>query len=128
MSQRQSTTPVAPSEKALEAARGLLSARQRNLPSSMSFIALGESQASKKVVELPGFKGSYASGEPSDCDRNDRDDVVALSQEEVDKASREKDLRPMDRKKWSLGADLHLMAVGEHRRDTNTCCTVGPDR
>ena len=124
MSQRQSTTPVAQSENALEAARGLLSARQRNLPSSMSFIALGDSQASK-VVELPGFKGSYVSGEPSDCDRNDRDDVVALSQEEVYKASREKHLRPMDRKKWSLGADLHLMAVGEHRRDTNTCCTTG---
>ena len=89
---------MAPSEKALEAARGLLSARQRNLPSSMSFIALGDSQASK-VVELPGFKGSYVSGEPSDCDRNDHDDVVALSQEKVDKASREKHLRPMDRTK-----------------------------
>ena len=60
MSQGQSTTPVAPSEKALEAARDLLSARQRNLPSSMSFIALGDSQASK-AVELPGFKGSYVS-------------------------------------------------------------------
>ena len=60
MSQRQSTTPVAPSKKALKAARGLLSARQRNLPSSMSFIALGDSQTSK-AVELPGFKGSYIS-------------------------------------------------------------------
>ena len=60
MSQRQSTTPVAPSEKTLEAARDLLSARQRNLPSPMSFIAVGDSQASKAVV-LPGFKGSYVS-------------------------------------------------------------------
>ena len=65
MSQRQNTTPVAPSEKTLEAARDLLSARQRHLPSSMSFIALGDSQASK-MVELPDFKGSYVSGEASD--------------------------------------------------------------
>ena len=61
MSQRRSTTTVAPSEKALEAARDLLSsARQRNLPSSISCIAFGDSQASK-MVELPGFTGSYVS-------------------------------------------------------------------
>jgi hypothetical protein len=78
----------------------------------MSFIALGDSQA-RKVVQLPGFAGSSVSGEPSGCFRNDDDDVVALSQEDMDKASRAKSLRPMERKKWSLAADVHLMAVGE---------------
>ena len=43
-------TPVAPSEKALAAARDLLSARQKNFSSSISFNALGESQASKVTV------------------------------------------------------------------------------
>ena len=75
MSQRQSTTPVAPSEKALEAAHDLLSARQRHLSSSMSFIALGDGHASK-VVELPSFKGSSVSGEASDCARKHRKSIA----------------------------------------------------
>ena len=41
----------------------------------MSFIALGDSQASK-VVQLPGFKGSSVSGEASDCDRKHEKSVV----------------------------------------------------
>ena len=75
MSQRQSTTPVAPSEKTLEAARDLLIARQRHLPSSMSIIALGDSQASI-MVELPGFKDSYVSGDASDCDRKHKRSIA----------------------------------------------------
>ena len=58
-------TPVAPSEKALAAACNLLSARRRHFSSSMSFSALGESQANK-VTELPGFKNNYLSSGGAD--------------------------------------------------------------
>ena len=98
MAQMQSTAPVAPSEKVPAAGRDLLSVRQWHLSSLMSFIALGDSQASK-VAELPGFKGSYLSGEGFDCNRSDHDRVVALTQQEVDKASAEKLLRPTYSKK-----------------------------
>ena len=66
MAQRQSTAPVAPSETAPAAGRDLLSARQWHLSSLTSFIALGDSQASK-VAELLGFKGGYLSGEGFDA-------------------------------------------------------------
>ena len=79
----------------------------------MSFSALAGSQASK-VMELPGFKDNYLSGEGSDGNRSDHDGVVALSQQEADKASRKKSSRPKEIKKWSLGADMHLMSVDEH--------------
>ena len=65
MAQRQSTRPVAPSEKALAADRYLLSPRQRNSSSSIPFSAAGDTPASK-VAELPGFKDNYLSGEGSD--------------------------------------------------------------
>ena len=58
----------------------------------MSFVALGDNEASK-VAELPGFKGGYLSGEGSDCNRSDHDNVVSLTQQEADKASREKPSR-----------------------------------
>ena len=64
----------------------------------MSFIALPDSQA-RKVAELPGFKGSYLSGEGFDCNKRGHDELVALTQQKVGKASAENLLRPRDSKK-----------------------------
>ena len=79
--------PLAPATKALAAACDILIARQRNSTSSMSFSAAGESQTCK-VTKPPGFKGNYFLGKGSDGTRSGHDDVVALSQQEVDKVSR----------------------------------------
>ena len=92
----------------------LSSARQRN--SSLSFRAADESHANK-VAELTGFKDNHVSGEWSDGNRSGHDDAVALGQHEADKASRKKPYRSRDAsKKWSIGTDLHLLLIGEHRR------------
>ena len=66
------------------------------------------------MTELLGFKNNYLSGEGSDGNRSGHDDVAALSQQKVDKASRKKPSRPRENKKWNLGADMHLMSVDEH--------------
>ena len=68
------------------------------------------------MTELPDFKDSYLSVEGSDDSRSGHDDIVSLSQQEVDKASREKPSRPRENMKWNLGADMHLISVGEHLR------------
>ena len=115
MAQRQITTPVASSEKALAAARDILSVRRRSVSSSMSFSAFGESQASK-VTELPGFKDNHLSGEGSDGNRNSHDDAVTLSKQEADKASTKDPSCRRENKKGSLGADMHLMSVGMRLR------------
>ena len=66
------------------------------------------------MTELPGFKDNYLSGEGTDDSRSGHDDVVSLSQHEVDKASREKPSWPRENMKWNLGAAMHLISVGEH--------------
>ena len=116
MAQGKSTSPLTPSEKALAAASDLLSARQRNSSSSMSLSAAGESHTSK-FVELPGFKDNYRLGKGFDGNRRGHYyNVVALDQQEVDKASRKKPSQPRYSKKWSVGADLHLKLIDEHLR------------
>ena len=106
--------PVAPSEKALAIVRDLQSARQQPFSTSMPFSTLlAESQATK-VSELLGFKDNYRSSEGSDSNRNGYVDVVTLSQQGADNASRKKSLRPREIMNWSLGTDMHLISVGEH--------------
>ena len=88
MAQRESTRPVAPSEKTFATARDVLSARQWN-SSSVLFSAAGETPASK-VADLPGLNDNYLLYEGSDGNKNGDDDVVALSQQEANKALRKK--------------------------------------
>ena len=60
------------------------------------------------------LKNNYLSNEGCDGSRSGDDDVVAFSQQEADKASRKKSSRPRNNKKWSAGADLHLILIGKH--------------
>ena len=91
--QKQSVRPVAPATKVLAAACDTLIARQWNFTLSMSFSTAGESQTCK-VTEPPGFKGNFFLGEGSDGNRSGHDDIVALSQQGVDKVSRKNPSRP----------------------------------
>ena len=102
-----------PSEQALAASCGVSSVRHRKSSSSVPFRAVGKIRANK-VAELPGFKDSYRLGEGSDGDSDGHHDDVALSQQEAKKASRKKPYRPRDNKKWSVGAELQLVPIGEH--------------
>ena len=109
-------TPMAPSEKALAAARDLLNARRLHFSPCMSFSASSESQASK-VTELPGFKDNCLSDERSDSTRSGHDDVVALSQREADKFFLVKSLRGLERSSSvSLGDDMHVFLYTSYRR------------
>ena len=113
MVERQNTRPVTLSEKILAAAHDLLSIRQQNSSPSVSFSAAGAILPSN-VVELPGFIDNYLSCEGSDDNKIGHVDVVALSQQEADKASKNMPSRSRDNKQWSKGFNLHRMLIGEH--------------
>ena len=66
------------------------------------------------VVELPGFIDNYLSCEGSDDNKIGHVDVVALSQQEADRAYKNMLSRSRDNKQWIEGFNLHRMLIGEH--------------